>query len=240
MQQYSPMGVAFFVLYWVVFIYSIVLHEIAHGYSSLQLGDDTALKAGRFSLNPLRHIDPLYSIIMPVVFFIGTGAPWGGAKPVPTNPYAYRSVRWGSLMTALAGPLTNLGLALCFALLFFVFRLVPGPSHNIALQFLVTCMLLNLFLAAFNLLPVPPLDGSHILGSLLPRAAWDGWGKIQSLGWLPMIALVIVNNRVFPFIGYFLDYVGLRALTVLGGGGAGGAAEWQDAFWASNLLKGGG
>lgn len=234
--HYSPLGVAFFVLYWVVFVYSFVLHEIAHAYSSFQLGDPTAYKQGRFSLNPLRHIDPLYSILMPVVFFVGTGVPWGGAKPVPTNPYLYRNLRWGNLLTALAGPMTNLALACCFAFLLAVFKLLSKGEPTATCLFLATCMLLNVFLAAFNLLPIPPLDGSHILGSLLPRGAWDAWGKLESMGWLPMMVLVIVNSQGWRFIDYFLGSAGMLVLRVLGcGDGA-----WTSAFWALNLLQVGG
>ena len=192
--HHNPLGVAFFALYWVVFVYSIVLHEVAHGYSSFLMGDPTAHREGRLTLNPLKHIDFFFSIVMPIAFFVSMGMPFGGAKPCPVNPYLYRNLRWGSLISAAAGPLTNLALALFFAGLFIVFKAQAGGRISPTTQLLAMCLVLNLFLAIFNLIPVPPLDGSHVLASLLPRSLQEGWGKVQALGWMPVLAVVILDQ----------------------------------------------
>ncbi len=196
----NPLGLVFFALYWVVFVYSIVLHELAHGWVAFRLGDPTAMKAGRLSLNPLRHIDPFFSILMPILFFISTGVPFGGAKPVPVNPYLYKNMRWGSMLDAAAGPATNLLIALFFATGLSISKIAagvgPGEYAKLPLtgQFFGACLLFNVFIAAFNMLPVPPLDGSHVLGALLPRSVSASWQKLQSLGWWPLIALVLLNR----------------------------------------------
>jgi Zn-dependent protease len=231
----EPINIAFFALYWVVFVYSIVLHEVAHGYSSYLLGDPTAWKAGRLTLNPVHHVHPIYSVVMPIVFFLGSGVPFGGAKPVPVNPVHYRNLRWGSLTSAAAGPLANVGLAILFATLFVAYRAMAGGEPTLTTRFLATCMMLNVFLAAFNLLPIPPLDGSHVLGSLLPRELRDSWGKFQALGWIPIIVLVIVDNRVWPVISKPLFYAGQAVLALLGA-----TYGWGDATQPIYLLKGGG
>ena len=230
----EPINIAFFALYWVVFIYSIVLHEVGHGYSSYLMGDPTAWKEGRLTLNPLRYVHPIYSVVMPIVFFLGSGVPFGGAKPVPVNPFLYRSLRWGSLASAAAGPLVNIGLAILFALLFVAFRALAGGEPTLTNRFLAACMMLNVFLAAFNLLPVPPLDGSHMLASLLPRELWDSWGKFQALGWIPIVVLVIIDSRV-PVISLPLYYVGHLVLALLGA-----TYGWSDTIQPINLLRGGG
>jgi Zn-dependent protease len=202
MELSYSIGVAFFVLYWAVFVYSIVLHEVAHGYSSYLLGDPTAYREGRLTLNPLKHVDVFFSILMPLVFFISMGVPFGGAKPCPVNPYLYRSLRWGSLTSAAAGPLTNVALALIFAGLFLFYKATARQGANVtpSQQFLAMCMVMNLFLAIFNLLPIPPLDGSHVLASLLPRSAQDAWGKVQALGWMPILAVVILSQFAVGWI----------------------------------------
>ena len=218
--SYDLLGYIFFGLYWVVFVYSIVLHEIAHGYSSYLMGDPTAWKAGRLTLNPLKHVDPLFSIVMPIIFFLGTGIPFGGAKPVPVNPLLYRNVRWGSLKSAAAGPLTNLALALVFTLLFLLFRSMSRGTPTPTTCFLAICITLNVFLAVFNFMPIPPLDGSHVLGALLPRDLQEPWGRLQSLGWLPLIILVIVNNRVWPIISLPVWTLTSLLLRLMGAGDA--------------------
>jgi Zn-dependent protease len=194
----NPLGLAFFILYWVVFVYSIVLHELAHGWVAFKLGDPTAMKAGRLSLNPIRHIDPFFSILMPILFFISTGVPFGGAKPVPVNPYLYKNMRWGSMLDAAAGPLTNLLIACFCAVGLTISRITAGTEQYADLrltgQFFGACLLFNVFIAAFNMLPVPPLDGSHVLGALLPRSLSAGWEKLRALGWWPLIILVLSNR----------------------------------------------
>ena len=146
----------------IVLILSIIIHEVAHGSVAYSLGDPTAKYAGRLSLNPLKHIDPLGSVILPLIVYWQTGFFFGWAKPVPINPYNFKDQRWGELKVAIAGPATNILIGIVFGLFL---RFIP-LSQNIASLFL-NISYINLFLGFFNLIPVPPLDGSHVLFSLL-------------------------------------------------------------------------
>lgn len=150
-----------------VLILSIVLHEVAHGYAANWLGDPTARLQGRLSPNPLLHIDPMGSVIIPGFLFL-SGAPFifGYAKPVPYNPYNLRDQRWGEAIVAAAGPLANILLAVIFAAL-----IRSGASLGIAPAFLdmaAYIVFINILLAVFNIIPFPPLDGSKVLPALLP------------------------------------------------------------------------
>ena len=155
----------------IILIFSIVIHEVSHGAMANYLGDPTAKYAGRLTLNPIKHLDPIGSIILPLFLVImakltGGGIIFGWARPVPINPYNFRDQKYGSAKVALAGPGSNLALALVFglALRFFpILDILPGLS--LMFSFIVY---INILLAVFNLLPIPPLDGSHILFTFLP------------------------------------------------------------------------
>lgn len=151
----------------IALIMSVVLHEMAHGYAANHLGDPTARLAGRLSPNPLVHIDPLMSVIIPGLLIM-TGSPllFGAAKPVPYNPYNLRDQKWGEAMVAAAGPAMNIAIALIFAMLV-NFSSILGLTDTFV-QLALSIIMLNIFLALFNLVPVPPLDGSKILPRLLP------------------------------------------------------------------------
>ena len=158
----------------IVFLFSVIIHELAHGWVAFSLGDDTAKRAGRLTLNPISHLDPIGSILVPglliLMSFLGAGGIiFGWAKPVPINPYNFRDRKWGGVKVAAAGPLSNISLALIFGL---SLRLIPGlvnvPGLFIIFLYIVE---INLLLAVFNLLPIPPLDGSHILFAFLPKTA---------------------------------------------------------------------
>lgn len=149
-----------------VLIVSVIIHEVAHGYAANMLGDPTAKLSGRLTLNPISHIDPIGSIVVPALLLMTPGGMlFGWAKPVPYNPYNLRNQRWGEAMVAAAGSLTNLFIALAFGLLA---RYGAGflPDPFIALSLSVT--LVNLYLGVFNLIPVPPLDGYATLRGLMP------------------------------------------------------------------------
>lgn len=150
-----------------VLILSVVLHEVAHGYAANWLGDPTARLQGRLSINPLVHIDPLMSVIVPGLLILsGSSFLFGAAKPVPYNPYNFTNQKWGEAIVAVAGPLANVLLALIFALLVHM-----APFLNLTQTFVgfaAQIVVLNLFLAFFNLVPIPPLDGSKILPKFLP------------------------------------------------------------------------
>jgi Zn-dependent protease len=181
-----------------VLVMSVVIHEVAHGYAALALGDVTAKYAGRLTLNPIKHIDPFGSIILPLLFaLLPGGLILGWAKPVPYNPYNLKNRRWGELIVAAAGPLSNILIAVIFGLLV-RFGLAFGLSATM-IQLSVVIVLINLVLAFFNLIPVPPLDGSKILLGLLPtekmirvRESFERYG---------MVLIIVVIFFAWSIIG---------------------------------------
>lgn len=157
-----------FIFSLIILIVSIVIHEVSHGYTAYFLGDPTAKYAGRLTLNPIKHMEMFGSVIVPILtsLFPG-GIVFGWAKPVPFNPYNLRTKKWGEAIVALAGPLSNIFIALVFG--FIIRVLIANGVANLALlQILSLIVLVNITLAVFNLMPVPPLDGSKIIYSLLP------------------------------------------------------------------------
>ncbi len=185
----------------VALIMSVVLHEMAHGYAALWLGDPTARLQGRLSANPLVHLDPMMSVIIPgLLIFSGSPFLFGAAKPVPYNPYNFRNQRWGEAIVAVAGPLMNLAIAFVFALLVRFAEVLSLNETFVALA--VGIVVLNVFLALFNLVPIPPLDGSKILPRLLPlRAGWkyDEWRA--RLEQSPFLAFGLVILAFILFLG---------------------------------------
>jgi Zn-dependent protease len=163
----------------VVLILSVVIHEMAHGYAANWLGDPTARLQGRLSANPLVHLDPFMSVILPGIL-VATGSPilFGAAKPVPYNPYNFTNQKWGEAIVAAAGPAANIFIALVFAGLIRLSGVVPLSDTFIVLAFQV--IVLNIFLAFFNLVPIPPLDGSKILPKFLPFALEMKYNRFRS------------------------------------------------------------
>lgn len=150
----------------IIVVFSVVAHEISHGYMAQFLGDPTARLAGRLSVNPLKHVDPVGSLLVPFVMSLAPGGfILGWAKPVPYNPYNLRDQKWGDSKVALAGPLTNLGIAVFFSILVRVF----GTFFTDPVQQIIYLIIgINIVLAIFNLVPIPPLDGSKVLLNSLP------------------------------------------------------------------------
>jgi Zn-dependent protease len=182
-------------------IIAIVFHEVAHGLAALALGDPTAREQRRLSLNPLRHIDPVGTLLVPGALALLGGPVFGWAKPVPINAQRLNNPRFGMMAVAAAGPGMNLLLALVAAVLLGVvggLGLGEGTAAaGIAATLLTTFILINIFLALFNLLPIPPFDGSHIVGGLLPRSMAAQWQKLQQVGMLLLVAL-IAATWAFP------------------------------------------
>ncbi|MBI2053400.1 MAG: site-2 protease family protein [Candidatus Sungbacteria bacterium] len=155
-------------------IFSVVIHEVAHGFAALALGDRTAEEEGRLTLNPIRHIDPFGTVILPVMSYLLGGIIIGWAKPVPYNPARLRRGKWGPALVGIAGPAANILLALIFGLSLRAVHFLPESSFLLNfISIAAIISLLNLTLAFFNLVPIPPLDGSKLLFALMPRH-WYG------------------------------------------------------------------
>ncbi len=157
------------IFFLILLLFSVIVHEVSHGAVALALGDPTAKYAGRLTMNPMKHIDPFGTILLPVMlFFISNGSMWfGWAKPVPYNPHNLRNQRWGSALVGVAGPLSNIALAMVFGIS--IRALFAFDISSLALvEMFAGGVIVNLSLAAFNLFPIPPLDGSKLLLSVLP------------------------------------------------------------------------
>ena len=175
---------------------SIVLHEMAHGYVALLFGDRTAKDRGRLTLNPIPHIDPMWTVVIPVVAYILSKGTFmiGGAKPVPVNPYNYRRPVLGDICVSVAGVAVNFLIAVVMILLLNVVVFIFGDSlAKLAVTVLLKVALLNIVLAMFNLIPIPPLDGSHLFKYLLPQELRRGYEKLGRSG-IGFIILIIVIN----------------------------------------------
>lgn len=198
----------------VVLILSVIAHEVAHGYAANSLGDPTARLAGRLTLNPLSHIDPMGSIILPALL-IFTNSPilFGWAKPVPYNPYNLKNQRWGEMLVAIAGSATNILLAIIFGLIV-RFGGVAGFDAT-ALSLAATIAFVNLFLGLFNLIPFPPLDGFTALRGALPWNLAAGLGRfenqVRATGTFSLIIFLLIFSYVFsgPFLSLVVWLFGL-------------------------------
>ena len=181
----------------VIAVFSIILHELAHGLVAYWLGDKTAKEAGRLTFNPIKHIDPYMSILVPVVLFILKAPVFGGAKPVPVDYRNLKGKEWGMALVALAGPLTNFLLALIsFLIGWFSGALQHDPT---SLWYFVFAELiyLNLGFMLFNLIPIPPLDGSRVLYAIAPDAVREILSKIEAYGIIIVYALILIFGEVF-------------------------------------------
>jgi Zn-dependent protease len=189
-------------------VFAMVAHEYAHAATALQQGDDTAYQLGRVTFNPLPHIDPLMTILLPaMLWYLSDGNfTFGGAKPVPVNPRKYRNYRKGDILVSAAGVATNLVLALVLSVLFVVLGLIarslPGvaPVLDTAQRMLVLGIWINLILCFFNLIPVPPLDGSHLLYHMLPPRAGEWYRGLQRFGYLPIFLLIFLFRPVMAIL----------------------------------------
>jgi len=192
---------------------AIILHEISHGVVALWFGDDTAKRAGRLTLNPVPHIDPFGSIVLPAIGAL-TGLPIiGFAKPVPVTPGRLRNPRRDMLFVSLAGPFTNFLLMAAAALVTrsllrgggFLGTGIGSDSPDLAVQIFFAFAVVNLFLGLFNLLPIPPLDGSAMVERILPARSLPGWHRFRPYGILVLFVLVFSTNVVGRVIEPFFD-----------------------------------
>lgn len=205
------------ILWLILLIPSIVLHEVMHGYAAFRLGDPTAKNAGRLSLNPLKHIDPFGTVLLPLLMSIGGGPIFGYAKPVPVNPRYFADVRKGDLITGLAGPSANLGLAFLGSAIAWSAFIVPESIQQWV--FIVGFMLAqtNLVLMFFNLIPIPPLDGSSIIPIFLPDSALPGWYALQRYSFGILLVLMWGIPTLFNVspVGWYFQYTVVPVMNFL-------------------------
>ena len=219
-------------------VVAIVFHEVAHGYVANALGDPTARERGRLTLNPIPHIDPIGTLLVPGVLALFGGPVFGWAKPVPVAQRRLRNPRYGMMAVAAAGPAINFAIAFVAAVLFGIFapdgvQFGTGATSAMLLEdaggefrplttMLFYMMLINVFLGLFNLLPIPPFDGSHIVGALLPRRMRAGWERLQKVGMLLLIAVIAASwvfgtgwiaRFIMPPVAWAMEfYLGIAAL----------------------------
>lgn len=183
-------------------VVAIVFHEIAHGYAAKLLGDPTASEARRLSLNPLRHVDLIGTVLLPGMLALARLPVFGWAKPVPVDKWRLRNPRRDMMIVAAAGPASNIVMAVLGAIVLGLLgRFVPRPDitwANEAVVVVATFIQINLFLALFNLLPIPPFDGSHIVEGVLPQQAALWYGQFRKLGFALVLVLLVVLPRLFP------------------------------------------
>lgn len=190
----------------VVVLFSMVLHELAHGLVAYWLGDDTAKEDGRLTLNPLKHLDPVLSFLIPILMFFGGGPIFGGAKPVPVDSRNLKHGVWGMAMVAVAGPLTNFLIALIGFLVGYwtgVLGVSEGTlyySTGLGGIIVMEIVLVNLGFGIFNLIPIPPLDGSRLLYAIAPDGVREVMSKMEHLGIVVVMFLVILFPAVLSGI----------------------------------------
>lgn len=195
-----------------ILIFSVVIHEISHGYAALSLGDRTAQNEGRLTLNPIKHIDPFGSILLPAFTLMLGGFVFGWAKPVPYNPYNLRNSKWGPAIVGAAGPLANISIALIFGIsLRFLPALANGAGGSFLINFITIASiitLLNLVLAVFNLIPIPPLDGSKVLFALLPYNWRNLQNFLEQYGFFVLLLFIFFFSRwIFPVVIFLFHLI---------------------------------
>ena len=192
-----------------ILIMSVVVHEVSHGQMAYILGDPTAKRAGRLTLNPINHLDLFGSILLPLLLLLSkSGFLVGWAKPVPYNPYNLKNQKWGPALVALAGPAANIIIALIFGIVLKIARFMPESLLAPFLQISLSVVFINLLLAVFNLMPIPPLDGSKILFAFLPykwfrlQAFLEQWGVF-----ILIFFIIFVFGQIFPVIQFLFRLI---------------------------------
>ena len=201
----SPYDVSVWVL---PLVFAITFHEAAHGFVAHQLGDKTAWELGRVSFNPLKHIDPFGTVVLPAMLLLAHSPfLFGYAKPVPVNFRALRNPRIGTVLVALAGPATNIALALLAAAAFHLLAFVPASAAQWLADNLKNAVVINVVLAIFNMLPIPPLDGGRVAVGLLPRWLAFPLSRLEPVGMLILIGFLIVLPLAGSQFGLNLDVI---------------------------------
>ena len=189
---------------WVIpLIIAIVFHEVAHGWVANAFGDPTARRMNRLSFNPIRHVDPVGTVLLPLVLAIAHAPVFGWAKPVPVVASRMRNPRWNMMLVALAGPAMNLALATAAALALALFVAlwhggIPTGVAGFALDNLINFVIINVSLAVFNLLPVPPFDGGHVVEGLLPRSLSPYYSQLRRYSFPLLLFLLVVLPMIAP------------------------------------------
>ena len=181
----------------IIAVFSVILHELAHGIVAYWLGDRTAKEAGRLTLNPIKHIDPYMSILVPVVLFILKAPVFGGAKPVPVNYHNLKGKEWGMALVALAGPFTNFLIALISFLIGYFSGVLRANPDSIGFFIFMELVYLNLGFMLFNLIPIPPLDGSRVLYAIAPDSVREVMKKMEVYGIIIVYALILIFGNLF-------------------------------------------
>lgn len=187
----------FIFLVLLIVLFSVMFHELAHGGVAYLLGDRTAKDSGRLTLNPLKHIDPYMSILVPVILYILRAPVFGGAKPVPVNYYNLKGKEWGMALVAVSGPLTNFLLALVSFLVGHYTGLIYGAGGEIPEFIFLELVYINLGFMVFNLIPIPPLDGSRVLYAISPDFFRDFLAKMERYGVIVVYLLILVFGQFF-------------------------------------------
>jgi Zn-dependent protease len=199
----------FYAISIIILLFSVILHEVMHGYVALKFGDHTAQNAGRLTLNPIPHIDLLGTILLPALLII-TGTPilFGWAKPVPINPLNFSNLRRGELLVSAAGIFANFGLAIAAALLYHFLNSLPQTFPFIVVALLKFTVNINLVLGIFNLFPIPPLDGSKVLLSQLPYNLAREYQKLDRYGFLILLLIMVIplgnSSLLHTILGLFV------------------------------------
>lgn len=193
----------------ILLLYSIILHEIAHGYTAYKLGDPTAKYSGRLTLNPIAHIDPIGTILIPTLLILSHASIlFGWAKPVPINPYSFKNPRKDMAWVGLAGPASNLCIAFLLSL---IIKILPSSYLS---YILTQAAIINIVLSVINLIPIPPLDGSRIVSGMLSREMAYQYSKIEPFGIILAYIFIIVFFRTLiePIIGIIASLLNLNFL----------------------------
>lgn len=196
---------AFFAGAILILLFSVILHEVAHGLAALYFGDHTAQRAGRLTLNPIPHIDPIGTVLLPLLLVIsGSRFLFGWAKPVPVNPLNFRDIKTGELVVSGAGIAVNFALVILGTFFFHLLGANLSPIFLALLQFVIN---INLILAIFNLLPIPPLDGSKVLMALLPPHLAAQFAQLERYGFFILLALWFIPFGNTTLLGAILGVI---------------------------------